>query len=160
MRLGAERRFEREGDALAQLIGTREGIAEELRLNRENRVVVARAGGRCRPDRAEPAARRSHPGDHQRQQRRPGCAATHAACGGPAQRRAGGKQLDAGRHGGEARHQREGFQVVVPELRGTAEAVELDHRQREVEAEGLALQGHVAIEFPGRPGGRCRGCCS
>ncbi len=41
--------------------------------------------------------------------------------------------------GGKARHQREALEIVVPELGLAAEAAQLDHRQREVEAMRSAL---------------------
>ncbi|MNE79209.1 hypothetical protein D3C80_1756740 [compost metagenome] len=44
------------------------------------------------------------------------------------QRRGRAEQLDLGGDGSEARHQREGFQIIVPEFGLAAEAAQLDHR--------------------------------
>ncbi len=60
----------------------------------------------------------------------------------------GGEQLDLAGDGSQARHQREGLQVVFPEFGFAAEAAQLDHRQREVEAVALGLlhDGLVQLE--------------
>ena len=66
------------------------------------------------------------------------------------QHRAGGEQLDARRHRGQPGHQRERFEIVVPEPRRPAEAVQLDHRQREVEAEALGLLHDRPVQIEAR----------
>ena len=49
-------------------------------------------------------------------------------------------ELDAAGDRGQPRHQGEGFEIVVPEVRLAAEAAQLDHRQGEVEAILLGAQ--------------------
>jgi hypothetical protein len=57
---------------------------------------------------------------------------------------------DALGHRGKAGHQREGLQVVVPELGSTAEAAELDHGQREFEPRVLCDLHYPTVVFEGR----------
>ncbi|MNZ84803.1 hypothetical protein D3C78_1035720 [compost metagenome] len=54
----------------------------------------------------------------------------HAGNDGRRHDQRGGRaeQLDLGGDGGKARHQREGFQIIVPEFGLAAEAAQLDHR--------------------------------
>ena len=68
------------------------------------------------------------------------------------QRQHGGRseQLDLGRDGGEARHQREDFEIVVPELALAAEAAQLDHRKREIEAVVFGLLHDLLVELEAR----------
>ena len=74
------------------------------------------------------------------------------------QHRDRGIELDALGDGGEAGHQREGFEIVVPELALAAEAAQLDHRQREIEPVMLGLQHDLLVELEGRHVlRRCRG---
>ncbi|MND79625.1 hypothetical protein D3C80_713710 [compost metagenome] len=60
------------------------------------------------------------------------------------------EQLDLGGHGGEARHQGEGFQIIIPELGLAAKAAQLDHRQRKVEAILLRLQRDRLVQVEAR----------
>ncbi|QTK82234.1 Hypothetical protein AT6N2_L1465 [Agrobacterium tumefaciens] len=66
------------------------------------------------------------------------------------QRGGGAEQLDLGGDGGQPRHQREGFQIVIPELGLAAEATQLDHRQRKVETILLGLQRDRLVEIEAR----------
>ena len=68
----------------------------------------------------------------------------------------GGEELDTGGDGGEAGHEGEGFEVVVPELGGSSEAAELDHGEGEVEAEAFGFFDDGAVE---REGGHVLGGC-
>ena len=77
--------------------------------------------------------------------------AMRAAIGGGIVSTATGReQLDAARHRGQPGHQGERFEVVVPELRRAAEAVQFDHRQREIEAKALGLLHDLVVEIEAR----------
>jgi hypothetical protein len=47
----------------------------------------------------------------------------------------------------ESRHQREAFEIVIPELRLAAETAQLDHRQREIKTVFLGLERDFLVEF-------------
>jgi hypothetical protein len=61
----------------------------------------------------------------------------------------GGVELDALGDGGQARHQRERFEVVVPELCLAAETAQFDHRQREGESLPLGLLHDPLVQLEG-----------
>jgi hypothetical protein len=63
------------------------------------------------------------------------------------QRGGGGEELDLAGDRREPGHERERLQVVVPELGLAAEAAQLDHRQREVDAVALGLQRDLLVEL-------------
>jgi hypothetical protein len=62
----------------------------------------------------------------------------------------GREELDVARHRGKARHEREGLEVVVPELGLAAEAAQLDHREREFEPVALRLLDDLLVELEAR----------
>src|SRR6185503_14010871 len=66
------------------------------------------------------------------------------------QRRHRGVELYARGDGGEARHQGEGFEILVPEAALAAEAAQLDHRQGEVEAVALGVERGLLVELEAR----------
>ena len=76
-----------------------------------------------------------HPGDNRRRQRQGG---------------GGGVDLDLRGHRGQAGHQGEGLQVVIPEFSFPAEAAQFDHGEREVEMVVLGLLHDGLIQFKGR----------
>ena len=62
----------------------------------------------------------------------------------------GGVEPDLLGHRRQPRHQGEALQGVVPEVGRAAEAVQLDHREREIEAVLLRLQRHGLVEVEAR----------
>jgi hypothetical protein len=68
-----------------------------------------------------------------------------------------GVELDAPGDRRQRRHQGERLEIEVPEMTGAAEAAQLDHREREVEAIGLGLLHDGAVELEARQVLRRRG---
>ena len=62
------------------------------------------------------------------------------------QHRRRGVEHDTARHRSQPGHQREGFEIIVPELGLAAEAMELDHRKREFEPVPLGLLDDGLVE--------------
>jgi hypothetical protein len=73
-----------------------------------------------------------------------------ANAGGMGQDSDRGEQLDTGGHRCQPRHQGERFEIVVPVLRGSPEPVQLDHRQRKINAEALGLLDDLPVQIEAR----------
>ena len=62
----------------------------------------------------------------------------------------GSEELNLGRNGGEPGHQRERFQIVVPEFARSAKSAQLDHRKREIQAVILSPLHDFLVELKRR----------